>query len=83
MLFVVLVVLLCIPPMRGLVQGRTATVTSSTANVSVSIRQVSLHFPLGLLIHNMLIMRPTSDTISIRRPSALLGLKDLGMQMRT
>lgn len=74
LLFMVLVVLLCVPPIRGLLHQRIATCTSGTANVRVRIRQVSLHFPLGLLIHNIRI---------VRRPSALLSLRDLGIHMRT
>lgn len=74
LLFMMLVVLLCIPPMRGFLQGRTATCTSRTANVRVGIKHVSLHFPLGLLMQSMRIMRT---------PSALLALTDLGIRIRT
>ncbi|MGN1228913.1 MAG: translocation/assembly module TamB domain-containing protein [Prevotella sp.] len=66
LLFLILIVLLYLPPVQNFVVHRVADYMSETTGATVSVDRVSLRFPLDLSINDVLFIQPNDSLPQVR-----------------
>ena len=68
-LFVVLMVLLYIPPVQSLIRKQATAIASEATGMDISVDRIDLRFPLNLLVRGVQVIQPIQADKQM--PSAL------------
>ena len=79
LLFIVLMLLLYVPPVQRVIKGGVESYVSEATGLNVSIGRLDLRFPLNLLVHDVLVVKPASDSL---QPDTLLDVESLNVRVQ-
>ena len=82
-LFILLMVLLYIPPVQNLLRKQATTLASEATGMHITVERIGLRFPLNLLVQGVRVLLPadslhTGDT----HPDTLLNLNSLDVRIQ-
>lgn len=73
MLFIVLMILLYVPPVQNFLRGQAERIASDATGMQISIRRIDLRFPLNLLVRGVEV---------VQAPDTLLSLESLNVHVQ-
>ena len=79
LLFIVLMLLLYVPPVQRVIKGGVESYVSETTGLDVSIGRLDLRFPLNLLVHDVLVVNPVSNNL---QSDTLLDVESLNVRVQ-
>ena len=91
-LFVILMVLLYIPPVQNLIRKQATAIASEATGMDISVERIDLRFPLNLLVRGVQVIQPIQadkqissvpgDSLAVKQVSdTLLTLESLNVRM--
>lgn len=81
-LFVVLMVLLYVPPVQSLIRKQATAIASDMTGMDISVERIDLRFPLNLLVRGVLVVQPADSAASVQQPDTLLNLESLNAHVQ-
>lgn len=81
-LFVILMILLYVPPVQNFIRKQATAIASDATGMNISVERIDLRFPLNLLVRGVQVVQPGSDTIDIQHPDTLLNLGSLNIRVQ-
>ncbi|OKZ13336.1 MAG: translocation/assembly module TamB [Bacteroides oleiciplenus] len=92
-LFVILMVLLYVPPVQNLIRKQATAIASEATGMDISVERIDLRFPLNLLVRGVQVVQPVradrqtaaapDDTLAVRQtPDTLLLLESLNVRVQ-
>ena len=73
-------ILLYIPPVQNYIVGKTAKIASESTGMNISLRRISLSFPLDLVVHDALVVQEPDTLLNVNRLSVSVQLWPLVKQ---
>ena len=82
-LFVVLMLLLYVPPVQNLIRREATAVVSEATGMDISVQRIDLRFPLNLLLRGVLVLQP-KDSLEYTNvvPDTVLSLQRLNVHVQ-
>lgn len=81
-LFVILMILLYVPPVQNFIRKQATAIASDATGMNISVERIDLRFPLNLLVRGVQVVQPGSDTTDIQHPDTLLNLGSLNVRVQ-
>ena len=92
-LFVILMVLLYIPPVQNLIRKQATAIASEATGMDISVERIDLRFPLNLLVRGVQVIQPIQadkqissvpgDSLAVKQVSdTLLTLESLNVRVQ-
>ena len=92
-LFVILMVLLYVPPVQNLIRKQATAIVSDATGMDISVQRIDLRFPLNLLVRGVQVIQPVqtgkqvpsvpSDSLALEQVSdTLLLLESLNVRVQ-
>ena len=81
-LFVILMILLYVPPVQNFIRKQATAIASDATGMNISVERIDLRFPLNLLVRGVQVVQPGSDTADIQHPDTLLNLGSLNVRVQ-
>lgn len=88
-LFILLMVLLYVPPVQDFIQRKATAVASDATGMRISVERIDLRFPLNLLVRGVLVMQPAdslsaggADALQAQPADTLLALRRLNVHVQ-
>ena len=72
-LFVILMVLLYIPPAQNLIRKQATAIASEATGMDISVERIDLRFPLNLLVRGVQVIQPIQADKQIRSEERRVG----------
>ena len=81
-LFVILMILLYVPPVQNFIRKQATAIASDATGMNISVERIDLRFPLNLLVRGVQVVQPGNDTADIQHPDTLLNLGSLNVRVQ-
>ena len=81
-LFVILMILLYVPPVQNFIRKQATAIASDATGMNISVERIDLRYPLNLLVRGVQVVQPGSDTADIQHPDTLLNLGSLNVRVQ-
>lgn len=81
-LFVILMVLLYVPPVQNFIRKQATAIASDATGMNISVERIDLRFPLNLLVRGVQVVQAKSDATGALPPDTLLNLGSLNIRVQ-
>ena len=81
-LFVILMILLYVPPVQNFIRKQATAIASDATGMDISVERIDLRFPLNLLVRGVRVVQPANDTVGVQHPDTLLDLGSLNVRVQ-
>lgn len=81
-LFILLMVLLYVPPVQDFIRRKATQVASEATGMQISVDRIDLRFPLNLLVRGVSVVQPADSVAGILTPDTLLQVERLDVQVQ-
>lgn len=81
-LFILLMVLLYVPPVQDFIRRKATQIASEATGMQISVDRIDLRFPLNLLVRGVSVVQPADSVAGILTPDTLLQVERLDVQVQ-
>ena len=81
-LFVILMILLYVPPVQNFIRKQATAIASNATGMNISVERIDLRFPLNLLVRGVQVVQPADSSVDVQHPDTLLRLESLNVRVQ-
>lgn len=81
-LFVILMILLYVPPVQNFIRKQATAIASDATGMNISVERIDLRFPLNLLVRGVQVVQSEADAADVQHPDTLLNLGSLNVSVQ-